>query len=666
MGFAGKAAVVVMDGFGLSPQIEWSIVAGTWQRLNDVQRQAVLANAGGDEELALATLAPTSHGVARILAQKHKRDWADEFARIRVARERLEELAGESRLDEVFTAQRQEAAREANYAPWAAHTPLIYQLRQENATWITRAAGVFAGHADLRPEIMGNSDTGHQQMFNLAVARQIPAFLSDMIASGEFFELEELNADLLRARDGATVVFKTLLSGEHGDDGFVHSAWPHLEAFLKLYFEVLKLPAQRLQIEAVLDGRDSPGYSSMRYEERNGEFRFGFLRKLKRLLMKYDAQNSLRWIIGRQFMDRDYKGNMIRKEYEMLTKCEGRFSNCIDDAFARVEEDHAAGFTDPQVEPIVIGHPVPVGQNTIFFNGIFRADRQEPITAALMGLGDFVRQQAEQKKRLDTWDGFTWFERSEGLTMWSMIDYHDAFAEAGCKSLYRDHPHPHNVLHLLNEAGRGFRFLFLTEGVKEKHMGLFSRGRRSTPLAPAETQHILPTFGKEEGINSDNDLWKVPQMRHPEIGGELAMQLKAGVYDLVAANFPGPDMLGHLIEDHFEACVDSLKSLDKALKPVVVAARNNGYTLLLTADHGNVEHFGPDHGNNDVLLSVLLPDGCDLTTQSPPDSEARLFDIARTVLVVLGTSPEELNCPAFDEALVDSDERLVGVSLVRR
>lgn len=666
MGFMGKAAVVVMDGFGMAPLVEWSVVSGTWQRLNPAQREAVLSNAGGDEELALASLAPTSHGVARILARKHGRDWAAEFARVKVARESLEDMAGESRLDGVLVAQRQEAAREAHYVPWTAHTPFLFQLRQDNPTWITRTAGVFAGHADMRPETMGNSDTGHQQIFNLAVARQIPAFLTEMIDSGGFFKLAALNSDLLRANDGATVVFKTLLSGEHGDDGYVHSAWPHLEAFLKLYFEVLELPAQRLQIEAVLDGRDSPGRSSMRYEERHGVFRFGFLRKLKKLLMKYEAQNSLRWIIGRQFMDRDYKGAMIRKEYEMLTQCKGRFSNCIDDAFAQVEEDHAAGFTDPQIEPIVIGHPVPVGKNTVFFNGIFRADRQEPITAALLGLRDFIERQAEQKSRVETWDNYTWIQKPEGLTMWSMIDYHEDFAEAGSRAVFRDEPHPHNVLYLLNESGRDFRFLFLTEGVKEKHMGLFSRGRRSRPLIPAETQHILPSYGKEDGVNSDNDLWKVPQMRHPEIASELAMQLSVGTYHVIAANFPGPDMIGHLIEDHFESCVETLKSLDKALRSVIAAARDNGYTLVLTADHGNVEHFGPDHGNNDVLTSVILPDGSDLSIQPPPGDEARLFDIAHTVLAVLGVNPAELNCPGIPETLREGDKRLVGVPLVKR
>ena len=247
-----------------------------------------------------------------------------------------------------------------------------------------------------------------------------------------------------------------------------------------------------------------------------------------------------------------------------------------------------------------------------------------------------------------------------------MIDYHDAFAAAGSRSVFQDTPHEHNVLHLLNESGRDFRFLFLTEGVKEKHMGLFSRGRRSQPLAPAENQHILPTYGKADGILSDNDLWKVPQMRHPEIAAELTMQLKAGVYDVIAVNFPGPDMIGHLIDEHFESCVDTLKSLDKALRAVIAAARTNGYTVLLTSDHGNVEHAGPDHGNNDVLTTVLLSDGSDLSVQAPPEDEARLFDVARTILEVLGMSPEELNCPEIPAALQDSVKRLVGVSLVTR
>jgi 2,3-bisphosphoglycerate-independent phosphoglycerate mutase len=667
MAFKNKAAVVVVDGFGLLPGVEWNIVTDIYKRLNAAQRDVVLSNAGGDDELARATLAPTSHGVARVLARKHGREWQATFAEIRAARETLLSLVGEdSRLAEVFVELRREASRHHHYAPWAAQTPSLYALRQEEPSWITRTAGVFTGHVKMEPEIMGNSDTGHQQIFNLVVARQIPAALAALIESGEFFNNEELNRDLSRAREGATVVFKTLLSGEHGDDGFVHSAWPHMEAFFKLYFEKLGLPASQLQVEAVLDGRDSPFYSSMQYEEKGGLFRYGFLRKLRKLLLKYNAEQSLRWILGRQFMDRDYKGGMIRREYELVTKNEGRYANCLDAAFDLIQQDHAAGFTDPQIEPIVIGNPVPVGRDTVFFNAIFRADRQEPITAALLGEVDFIRTQAEQKRRLDSWDEFTWLRDTRGLTSWSMIEYHEAFRAAGAKTIYVDAPHPHNLLHLLNEKAMGFHFLFLTEGVKEKHMGLFSRGRRSTPLVPAETQHIISTCSREEGIESDNDLWKVPQMRHPEITAELVTQMEQGSFDLLAANFPGPDMLGHLIENHFEACLETLHSIERALVKVVRAARENGWVLVHTADHGNVEHYGPDHGNNDVLTSVILPEGSGLVAVPPPGDEARLFDISWTILETLGLTPEAIDCPAIADSVRNDPARLIGSSLVRR
>ena len=279
--------------------------------------------------------------------------------------------------------------------------------------------------------------------------------------------------------------------------------------------------------------------------------------------------------------------------------------------------------------------------------------------------------------------------------MWSMIDYHLDFRKRGARSLHEDRPHDHNVLALLSHVRPDFHFLFLTEGVKEKHMGLFSRGRRSNPLTPAETQQIIPTYGAENGINSDNDLYRVPYMRHPEIAEELERHLRRGAYDLVAANFPGADMIGHLIDNHFNACLETLKSLETALQTVVPAARENGWLLVLTSDHGNVEHFGPDHGNNDVLTSVVLPtgkapdyvagsstrqldrngrtigprpqdDGSTLLAQAPPGYSARLFDVSWTILEALGVDIESLEPPPWPDGAEESPNRLIGQPLVRR
>lgn len=664
MGMHGKVAVLVLDGLGLIPEKEWTICRQVFERVNERTRDALVDAAGGATKLAVACAAPTSHGVARFLSSRDGLDELDTLERIKAVRRRalesLESMGAAAELAKVL----QETAREERYAPWAAHTPFLFQLRQENPTWITRTAGVYTGFEDLTPEVMGNSDTGHQQLFNLMVARQVPAVISAMIDDGSFFANDELNQDLARGAKGGGVVLKTLLSGEAGDDGYVHSAYRHLLAFLKLYFEVLHLPPSSLAIEAVLDGRDSPYYSSLRYEEKDGVLRYGYLRKLRKVLQRYGAEKCLAWILGRQFMDRDYKGGMIRKEYELVTSNVGRRVQNIDAAFELIEQDHAAGFVDPVIEPIVIGSPRPVGDGTVFFNAIFRSDRQEPITAALLGHIEFIRKQAEQKKRIDTWEDFSWISQLGSLTHWSMVDYHQEFALRGAKSLYKDRPHEHNILYLLNKHVPGFRFLFLTEGVKEKHMGLFSRGRRSTPLLPAETQRIIASHGRDQGINNDNDLWKVPRMRHLEIARELVANLERSEYSLILTNFPGADMIGHLIENHFDSCVETLCSLDEVLSKIVPAARKHGWPLIVTSDHGNIEHFGPDHGNNDVLSTIVLPPASGFSPVPPPRYSARLFDVSHTILAFLRIPLESLNPPPYPEDIAADPRRLVGTALV--
>jgi 2,3-bisphosphoglycerate-independent phosphoglycerate mutase len=363
-------------------------------------------------------------------------------------------------------------------------------------------------------------------------------------------------------------------------------------------------------------------------------------------------------------MDRDYKGGMIRVECEAVVGNVGRKAANFDEALAMVAQDHAKKVYDPSVEPIVVGNPRPVGEKTVFFNAIFRSDRQEPITAALLGHVEFITKQATQKKKLDTWDGFQWVRQFQTLVNWGMVEYHKDLGDKGLKAVFHDKPHEHNVLYLLSQRLPEFRFLFLTEGVKEKHMGLFSRGRRSRPLAPAETQFVVPSYGKEDGVASDNDLYKVPAMRHPEIAAKLVEELKNPQWDLIAVNFPGADMIGHLVTGQFEACRATMLSLEEALKQFIPVALENGWVTVVTADHGNIEHYGPDHGNNDVLTTLVIPEGARVSAKVPEGGTARLFDISWTILEALGTSVEALQAPPFDPLTVADPNRLVGVSLL--
>ena len=669
-----KIAVLIIDGLGFNTVREQKIladvIAGLPGPIADLIAKAaaeIVANlkldAATEKLVAMSLLAPT---ITSVLAQSKPSLWAnaDCVRAINAARKKFRENVGEVAWVKEVVSRLKDTAIRHQYAPWAASTTTLWSLRNQYATFPTRAAGVFAGFEDLTPEIMGNSDTGHQQIFNLTVAKQVPTWITEMIQDGSFFENEKLNAAMERARQGHLVVIKTMLSGEFGDDGYVHSALRHLWALLELYFKRLKLPKENLQLEIALDGRDSPGRSSTDAQMCEGISRYDFLGKLRKHLESYDAVECVSWIFGRQCMDRNYQGAMIRGEYELVVKNKGKQVASFDEAVALVKQLHDEGFTDAMIPPIVVGRPRPLTKDSSYINAVFRADRQEPITAALLGLKEFIAERARPYGTLDSWENFNWFVDLAGLSMVTMIDYHSSFTQAGVYAVVVDRPHDHNILYLMNEYAKGFSLLFLGESVKAKHVGLFSRGRRSVQLQPSEHREIVPSYGKKEGVGNDNDFYKFPSMRHLEIGAALERAGREAKHNLIVVNWPGPDMIGHLIMNHFESCLETINSVEAVLNKVVPVLREAGYFVIITSDHGNAEHYGSDHGNNPVLTTIVPPAGRD-AIKSQYDGEARLFDIAATVLSLLGY--DELvrsKMTPIPKVVSQSPSRLVGVPLV--
>jgi 2,3-bisphosphoglycerate-independent phosphoglycerate mutase len=249
--------------------------------------------------------------------------------------------------------------------------------------------------------------------------------------------------------------------------------------------------------------------------------------------------------------------------------------------------------------------------------------------------------------------------------MVTMVGYHTLFAEHGVSAVVMDRPHEHNLLYLMNEHVPGFKFLFLGESVKAKHIGLFSRGRRSLPLKPAEDRTIIPSYGKNQGVANDNDLFKFPSMRHLELGAQLEASGREAKYDFILVNWPGPDMIGHLITSRFESVVETINSIESVLNKVVPVLRQAGYFVVITSDHGNAENYGPDHGNNPVLTTVVPPAGREDAIASRFDQPARLFDVAATALSLMGHDETiRSKMPPIPQNVQDSPDRLVGVPLV--
>lgn len=671
--FRPKVAWLILDGYGVDPALEGRILADVALHLPaDARHRLDEAGAKVGEPEWLPLLSPNPASAAAVLALQLRGKAREALKLSRLLfekRQRFTEAADYAWFEATIAGRLREAATRLHYAPWVAEQRFLYQLRAQNPTFLTRTSGEDAGFEKLAIEIQGNSDTGHQQMFNLCVAEQMSRQLGRALDEGS---VEQLLGPIVRDMSGPerardTLFLKTLLSGEFGDDGYVHSCLHHLfvvvERTLAL-FAKYGVAKERLQILALLDGRDSPPDSSLRAQQKNGLERFDFLGKLERFLAERGATGCLTRILGRQYMDRNYRGDLIRREIELLTgrsRAQGVAladflplmaafdpSNVaatalppvlvatLAEARAAIAACHARGLKDAEVPPIYVGTSPDLTRRSGLFNLIFRADRQEPSVAALLGLHDFVQAQAEQKKTVDTWD---WFLTSDlglaGLALVTMVDYHKAFTKAGVPFVRPIRPHDHNLLVLAGQKLKDFKVLLAGEGVKEKHVGLFARGRRSTPLA-CEERLIFPSYGRTEGIESDDELWRVPPMRHVEIASALLARVKEEQFPLVAANFPGPDMLGHLIERHFGACIETLASIETILVGLVRGLHALGYVVILTADHGNVENFGPDHGVNPVLTTFAPPPGVELEPIDGIKGAAKLFDLPHSALELWG------------------------------
>ena len=122
-----------------------------------------------------------------------------------------------------------------------------------------------------------------------------------------------------------------------------------------------------------------------------------------------------------------------------------------------------------------------------------------------------------------------------------------------------------------------------------------------------------------------------------EVSSSIVDEIRSNKPDFICLNFANPDMVGHT--GVFSAIVKAVETIDGCAKQVVDACREEGYDVLITADHGNADFAinsdgSPNtaHTTNPVPLyyvgdlSIELKDGI-------------LADLAPTVLKLMGIAP---------------------------
>ena len=641
----GRALLVVTDGLGFDPLTVRHLARRVIDALDVSIRRSLLdlaleVSPRSYEMLDIARLSVmpiTAEGLSPSLTWSKAEET---LSRVQVVTNGLRERRELTEIGSV----RRNIALENRYIPWLAEVPVWSEIVNANLTVPTEASGVWVGYEDVDPPVQGNSETGHQQIGNLALAPQIPLQISQSITDGTFFENPMLLETIEEAVGSSNNVnFSFLLSGIRGSDGRVHSAWNHLEAFCELVFERLDISPDRVRMQAILDGRDAPARGSMELDGVEG----GYLGELERLLSRYDAMRSLAWVIGRSLsMDRDYREENARCDYLLMTEGEGKVATSLEDIRDIVSSSHESELTDADVPAIALDHdgtgPARIEPGDAFINLNFRSDRQRAKTASLCGAREYLDREAKSRGR--DWD-FGWLWNDLNLRICTIAEYDAEFEGCyGVKVAYPITPHRLNLLsHWDRLSDEGDRYLLVAESVKASHMGYFVRGRREAEQGSnSEDRCIVPSDGAAEGVMSDSDFYLRPEMKVREIAQLVSEAMEVGEHRLIMCNLAAPDMVGHLLPTRFEAAAEAYRVTVATLAELSRVASSNGYSMIVTSDHGNIENDAPTHTTNPVLTTVVPSVGSTTARDSEGEFTASLFDISHTVARLIGFDAREI------------------------
>ena len=459
-----------------------------------------------------------------------------------------------------------------------AKTPTFDYLYKEYPHTLLDASGISVG---LPAGTMGNSEVGHLTIGIGRILYQSYEKINQSIADGSLGKNPVLHEtfEFVKSNDSSLHFFGLL------SDGGVHSHINHL-------FELLRLArdnnVDRVYVHAFTDGRDVPPRSSDKY-----------VSQLLEELEKYPGY-SLADIVGRYYaMDRDKRWDRTQIAYDMLIqeRSQKELTDPVEEIHRRFKQDE----TDEFLRPILVEKDgiVKDGDAVIFFN--FRPDRARQITMAFN-----YSPNMELKK----------FNNLKYVTM---TQYDDSF---DLPVLFP----PEKVKDSLAEvyAKHGFRQAHIAETEKYAHVTYFIDGGEEEPF-----EHEDRILVSSNRTVATYDL--APEMRTMEIVEKAAESIAkkddgSHYYDLVLLNIAAPDMVGHT--GVLEATIRAVEVTDAAVKKLYEASVENGYTLHITADHGNAEQMIKDgkphtaHTTNPVPYivtnrSIKLKEGGGLSNVSP-------------------------------------------------
>ena len=433
---------------------------------------------------------------------------------------------------------------------------------------------------------MGNSEVGHLNLGAGRIVYQELQRINVAIRCGEF----QKNDTLLKAIRFAKANNKALHLIGLVSDGGVHSHTYHVKAIASLCKEE---GLQNLLIHAFTDGRDTDPKSGL-----------GYLTDLQRHLEK--TTGAIATITGRYYaMDRDKRWERVKLAYDAMVNGIGTISN---DMLGEVKKSYEQNITDEFIQPIINGDvansKIQNGDVVISFN--FRTDRCREITEVLTqkDFPEFGMQ------KLD-------------LHYTTMTQYDHSFKNV--QVIFEKDDLKNTLGEILEKNGK--TQIRIAETEKYPHVTFFFSGGREAPFE-GEKRLMAPSPKV-----ATYDL--KPEMSALELTESIIPEINNKTADFICLNFANADMVGHT--GVWSAIIKAVETVDTCVEKVVTAALENGYTVFLTADHGNADYALNEDGTPNTAHSLnLVPLFVIDKDWKGGLKSGKLGDIAPTILTVMG------------------------------
>lgn len=474
-----------------------------------------------------------------------------------------------------------------------ADTPYYTHLLDTYPNTVIESSGEAVGLPDGQ---MGTSEVNHMTIGAGKVLYQDLVRITNKIKDGSFFDNPAFVKAFEHVKKNNSVLHIKGLIGPGG----VHAHQQHMVALLEA---AKKHGVKKVYLHVFTDGRDVKPKSALAY-----------LESLQEDITRIGI-GTIASIAGRYYaMDRDHNWERTDKAFEILTSRTGRSFRTVQEA---VESSYKEDVSDEYIVPAAIeverGEEACISSHdaVIFVN--FRNDRTRQMTERFLEKGP------------------------EDLVYVTMTEYNPAYNVDVAYPL--ENPGT-TIGQVISDAG--LKQLRVTETEKFPHMTFFLNCKREEAYEGEDRM----MFDSNSDVKTHDEK---PEMRTPDIAKFVSTDIQSGAHDAIFVNLCNADMVGHT--SNIPAAVKGVETVDAALKTIVEPALTEGYTVLITADHGNAEEMiGKEtgdilsaHTTNLVPLVIV-----DSKLPRLTHSVGSLVDVGPTVLRILGLPvPEDMTGVSF-------------------